>query len=153
MLTPSTAVAPAAGDAQLLAGGPDVLTMASSSGRLKTFVKAARDAGLAGTLGGPGPFTVFAPSDRAFAKLPSRELDALLGDKSRLVSVLRRHVVNGLVRVRAGATLGARALDGSTLAITSDNDAFQVNGARVVQMNVRASNGVIHVIDRVLLPR
>ena len=136
-----------------LAGGPDVLTMASSSGRLKTFVKAVRDAGLLPQLGAPGPFTVFAPSDRAFSKLSARDLDQLMTDKARLAALIRHHVVDGLVRLRTGATRGATALDGATLTVTSDAETFTVNGARIVQSNIRAANGVIHVIDRVLLPR
>ncbi len=130
----------------------DLMTTAEASKRLTTFVDLARASGLTELLQGAGPLTVFAPSDRAFARMPQNELDALMADSDRLGEVMRHHVVQGKVRApKPDLPRVATPLDGDELQLTSRTDAYRVDDARLVQTNIRASNGVIHVIDRVLL--
>ncbi len=129
------------------------MTTAEASKRLTTFVDLARASGLTELLHGAGPLTVFAPSDRAFARMPQKELDALMADSDRLGEVMRHHVVKGKVRApKPDLPRAATPIDGDELQLTSRTDAYRVDDARLVQTNIRASNGVIHVIDRVLLP-
>ena len=130
----------------------DVVDTAVAAGEFKTLAKALEVAGLIGTLKGEGPFTVFAPNDAAFAKIDPKELDALLADRERLTAVLTYHVVAGRVTAADVATLdSATSLQGGRIEI-GHNDGVQVDGAEVIQADVEASNGVIHVIDRVIFP-
>jgi uncharacterized surface protein with fasciclin (FAS1) repeats len=134
----------------------NVVQVAVDAGSFTTLVAAVEAAGLAETLQGPGPFTVFAPSDAAFAKLPPGTVEALLADKAKLASILTYHVVAGKVMagdiVRAnGAT--PTTVNGQPLDVVVRGGTVYVNGARVVSADVAASNGVIHVIDAVLLPK
>jgi uncharacterized surface protein with fasciclin (FAS1) repeats len=130
----------------------DIVATASAAGSFTTLVKAVQAAGLTETLQGPGPFTVFAPTDEAFAKLPPGQLDALLADKEKLKSVLTYHVVAGKVMAADVVKLdSARTVQGGDLAIDT-SAGVKVNGANVVKTDVVASNGVIHVIDRVVVP-
>lgn len=130
----------------------DIVETAVQAGSFKTLVAAVQAAGLVDTLKGPGPFTVFAPSDEAFAKVPKDALDALLKDKAALTKVLTYHVVSGKVMaadVKAGkvrTVQGQELTLGTTGGVTVDN-------ARVTAADVVASNGVIHVIDTVVMPR
>ena len=130
----------------------DIVETAVQAGSFKTLVAAVQAAGLVDTLKGPGPFTVFAPSDEAFAKVPKEALDALLKDKAALTKVLTYHVVSGKVMaadVKAGkvrTVQGQELTLGTTGGVTVDN-------ARVTAADVVASNGVIHVIDTVVMPR
>ncbi|MDZ7857293.1 fasciclin domain-containing protein [Sphaerotilus sp.] len=130
----------------------DIVETAVKAGSFKTLVAAVQAAGLVDTLKGPGPFTVFAPTDEAFAKVPKEALDALLKDKAALTKVLTYHVVSGKVMaadVKAGkvrTVQGAELTLGTTGGVTVDN-------ARVTAADVVASNGVIHVIDTVVMPR
>lgn len=130
----------------------DIVDTAVAAGSFKTLVAAVQAAGLVETLKGPGPFTVFAPTDEAFAKIPKAQLDALLADKAKLTAVLTYHVVPGKVMaadVKAGkvkTVQGQELTIGTTGGVTVDN-------ARVTATDVTASNGVIHVIDTVVLPR
>lgn len=111
-------------------------------------------AGLVDDLSASGPITVFAPTNRAFARMPQPELDALLADKDRLAEVLRHHIVDHRVRApRRDAATEETPVAGDALTLTSRTDAFRVDDARLVKTNIRASNGVIHAIDTVLLPR
>jgi uncharacterized surface protein with fasciclin (FAS1) repeats len=129
----------------------DLLGMATATERLTTFAAAVRSAGLAGLLSSSGPFTIFAPTNRAFEKMPEDERDALLTNASRLAAVLCHHVVPG--RVKAPKPESPRIVlpvSGSELTLTADRDAFHVNEARLVKTNIRGSNGVIHAIDTVL---
>jgi LPXTG-motif cell wall-anchored protein len=133
---------------------PDIVDTAIAAGQFTTLARALQAAGLAETLKGPGPFTVFAPTDAAFAKLPAGALDALLADPDQLRAVLTYHVVPGrvtaadVVRVSAAATV-----QGSPVRISLAGQTVRLNGSSsVVQADVPASNGVIHVIDTVLLP-
>jgi uncharacterized surface protein with fasciclin (FAS1) repeats len=131
----------------------DIVQTAVAAGSFTTLAKAIAAAGLVETLEGEGPFTVFAPTDEAFAKLPAGALDALLADKTKLTKVLTYHVVPGKVGSSDIAALtSATTVNGKALAIASTGGQVTVGGARVTQADIAASNGVIHVIDSVLLP-
>jgi uncharacterized surface protein with fasciclin (FAS1) repeats len=130
----------------------DIVDTAMAAGSFKTLVSAVQKAGLVETLKGKGPFTVFAPTDEAFAKVPKAQLDALLADKEMLTKVLTYHVVAGKVMaadVKAGE---AKTVEGSTLTISTGGGGVQVDKANVVKTDIEASNGVIHVIDSVVMP-
>jgi uncharacterized surface protein with fasciclin (FAS1) repeats len=132
----------------------NLVETAASAGNFKTLGRAIRAAGLTSTLSGEGPFTIFAPTDEAFAKLPKAELDALLEDTARLTQVLTYHVVPEIVVApKAGAPRLATTVHGAGLKITAKNRGFRVNDAMVVKTEITASNGVIHAIDTVLMPR
>jgi len=132
--------------------GADLIGTATAAGSFKTLTTAISAAGLTDALKGKGPFTVFAPTDEAFAKLPKGTLDSLLKDKEKLAAILKYHVVPGKVTAADVSKLSAaKTLEGQDLAIAT-KDGVTVNGAKVVQTDVMASNGVIHVIDQVLLP-
>lgn len=133
----------------------NIVQVAAEAGSLNTLVTAVKAAGLAETLQGPGPFTVFAPTDAAFAKLPAGTIDALLKDKEKLASILTFHVLSG--KVMAADVIrsnGAKptTVNGLPLEIVVRGGKVYVNGAQVVTADIVASNGVIHVIDAVLLP-
>jgi uncharacterized surface protein with fasciclin (FAS1) repeats len=131
----------------------DIVETATAAGSFNTLLAALNAAGLADTLKGTGPFTVFAPTDEAFAKLPAGTVEALLKDIPKLRSILTYHVVAGQVLAKDVVKLAsAKTLQGQSLAIHTQGG-VQVDGARVVQADVMASNGVIHVIDSVVLPR
>lgn len=134
----------------------NIVQVAVENGNFKTLVAAVQAAGLAETLSGPGPFTVFAPTDAAFAKLPAGTVEALLADKEKLASILTYHVVSGRV-VAADITRMNGAMpvtvNGQMLDIKVRGGNVYVNGAQVTTADVYASNGVIHVIDGVLLPK
>jgi uncharacterized surface protein with fasciclin (FAS1) repeats len=141
--------AEAAGDAP--APG-DIVAVAQAAGDFTTLVTAIKAAGLVETLQGPGPFTVFAPTDAAFAKLPDGTLEALLADKEKLTAVLTYHVVPGKLMAADVATVKeAKTVQGEMLEISTE-DGVRVDDAKVVRTDVVASNGVIHVIDTVVLP-
>lgn len=131
----------------------DIVATATAAGSFKTLIAALNAAGLADTLKGSGPFTVFAPTDAAFAKLPPGTVEALLKDLPKLKSILTYHVVAGQVFAQDVVKLtSAKTLQGQSLTINTQGG-VQVDGARVVQADVLASNGVIHVIDSVVLPK
>lgn len=134
----------------------DIVATASGAGQFNTLVAAVQAAGLVETLQGAGPFTVFAPNDAAFAKLPEGTIESLLKpeNKEKLVTILTYHVVPGKVTSSdiAGKKLDAATVEGQSLAIDA-TDGVKVNDATVVGADVMASNGVIHVIDTVLLPQ
>jgi uncharacterized surface protein with fasciclin (FAS1) repeats len=130
----------------------DVVDTAAKAGEFSTLVTAIRAAGLEDDLKGPGPFTVFAPSDEAFAKLPPGTLDSLLADKAKLTMVLTYHVVPGkLMAADVVRVHEAKTLEGQSLKI-STAEGVKVDQANVVKTDIVASNGVIHVIDAVVLP-
>lgn len=136
----------------LSAFAQDVVDVAVKAGNFNTLVTAVKAAGLADTLKGPGPFTVFAPTDAAFAKVPKAKLDALLADKAALTKVLTYHVVPGKVMaadVKAGKV---KTVEGQELTVTTKGGVM-VDNAKVVATDVAASNGVIHAIDTVLMPK
>jgi len=133
----------------------DIVDTAVAAGSFKTLAAALTAADLVSTLKGAGPFTVFAPTDEAFAKLPAGTVESLLKpeNKAKLRRILTYHVVAGNVMAADVMTLkSAKAVSGDTLTITTTGGVV-VNDARVVKTDIKASNGVIHVIDTVLLPR
>ena len=133
----------------------DLLGTAESTGQFATLLAAVDAAGLADTLRGDGPFTLFAPSDAAFSALPDGVVTELLRpeNRERLTALLRRHVVRGEVDSHQVLSMGsARTLLGDTVSVEVEADVVRVGGATVVQADVWACNGVIHVIDAVLLP-
>jgi uncharacterized surface protein with fasciclin (FAS1) repeats len=130
----------------------DIVDTAVSAGNFKTLAAALTAAGLIDTLKGKGPFTVFAPTDAAFAKIPKADLDALLKDKAKLTAVLTYHVVPGKVMaadVKAGKV---KTVQGSEITVATMGG-VTVDGAKVSATDIVADNGVIHVIDSVILPR
>ncbi len=130
---------------------PAIFDLAGQAG-FTTLTAAIEAAGLAGTLNGAGPFTVFAPTDEAFAKLPAGTLEKLLADKDALTKVLLYHVASGSVYAKQVVDLrNATTLNGEKIAINIDGGVM-VNDANVIKTDVEASNGVIHVIDTVLIP-
>ena len=131
----------------------DIVDTAASAGSFNTLVTAIKAAGLVDTLKGEGPFTVFAPTDEAFAKIPKKDLDALLNDKEALTRVLTYHVVPGKVMAADVVKLSsADTVEGQAIAIDASSG-VKVNDANVVKTDIKTSNGVIHVIDTVLLPK
>ena len=133
----------------------DIVETASSAGSFGTLVAAVEAAGLSETLKGEGPFTVFAPTDEAFSKLPEGTVDNLLKpeNKDKLVAILTYHVVPGKVMAADVITLDSAAtVNGKSLGIQQKDGAVFVENARVTQTDIQASNGVIHVIDTVMLP-
>ena len=131
----------------------NIVEIATEAGSFKTLLKAAQAAGLVDTLSKGGPFTVFAPNDEAFAKLPAGTLDSLLKDKKKLAAVLTYHVIPGKVMAKDVVKLKkAKTVQGQE--ITIDTKAgVKVDNAKVVKTDIEASNGVIHVIDAVILPK
>ncbi len=126
---------------------------AQKAGSFSTLLAAVDAAGLTATLKGAGPFTVFAPTDAAFAALPAGTLDALLADPTALASILTYHVVAGEVTSDQVVSLSsATTVNGADIAISVSGSNVMVNDANVVAVDVRATNGVIHVIDKVILP-
>ena len=131
----------------------DIVDTAVAAGSFKTLATALQSAGLVDTLKGAGPFTVFAPTDEAFAKLPEGTLNALLKDKAKLTAILTYHVVPGKVMAADVVKLkGAKTLQGSSVMIDASKG-VKVDGANVVKADIVCSNGVIHVIDAMILPR
>ncbi len=131
---------------------PDIVDTAVSAGSFNTLVAAVKAAGLVETLKSPGPFTVFAPSDEAFAKLPAGTVDSLLQNIPELTKILTYHVVSGKVMSSDVVKLDkATTVQGSDLTIDASSG-VKVNASMVVQPDIEADNGVIHVVDMVLLP-
>ena len=142
-------------DSVILPASDDIPTVASKAEGFDTLIAAVKAAGLAEALSGEGPFTVFAPTDAAFAKLPEGTVASLLKpeNKAQLVAILKYHVVPGRIysvdALKAGK---ANTLQGSSISIAADGEAAKVNDAKLVATDIDAANGVIHVIDRVILP-
>lgn len=131
----------------------DIVDTAVSAGQFKTLARALEAAGLVDTLKGAGPFTVFAPTDEAFAKVPKDKLEALLKDKKALTAVLTYHVVPGKVMAADVVKLdSAKTVQGKTVTIAVKDGKVKLNNANVVKTDIACKNGVIHVIDAVLLP-
>jgi uncharacterized surface protein with fasciclin (FAS1) repeats len=130
----------------------NIIDTATNNGSFKTLVAAIEAAGLKDTLNGAGPFTVFAPTDAAFAKLPAGTVDALLKDIPKLTKILTYHVVSGKVLAADVVKLKtAKTVEGSDVKIDASNG-VKINDAKVATADVAADNGVIHVIDTVLIP-
>ncbi len=152
MMKPSAA-APKAEVAQV----KDIVDTAVAAGSFKTLATALTQAGLIDTLKGAGPFTVFAPTDEAFAKVPKKDLEALLADKKKLTSVLTYHVVPGKVlaadvmKMKDGSKV--KTVEGREFTLGLKGGKVMVDGANVTKTDIIASNGVIHVIDSVIMPK
>jgi len=134
----------------------DIVDTAVSAGSFNTLVAAVQAADLADTLKGEGPFTVFAPTDDAFAKLPAGTLEDLLKpeNKDKLAAILTYHVVSGKVMAKDVMTMKeAKTVNGESVMISMDANTVMVDNAKVVQADIECSNGVIHVIDTVILPK
>ncbi|MDH6186561.1 fasciclin domain-containing protein [Polaromonas sp. CG_23.6] len=138
--------------ASLSAQAADIVDTAVAAGNFKTLVTALKAAGLVDTLKGPGPFTVFAPTDEAFAKIPKADLDKLLANKAKLKSVLTYHVVPGKVMSTDIKPGKVKSVQGAQLTISTAGGVM-VDKAKVVAADVAADNGVIHAIDTVLMPK
>ena len=130
----------------------DIVYTAVGAGNFKTLAAVLTAAGLVDTLKGKGPFTVFAPTDEAFAKIPKAQLDALLADKAKLTAVLTYHVVAGKVMAKDVTAGKVKTVQGSDLTV-STTGGVMVDGAKVTATDIVADNGVIHVIDSVVLPK
>ena len=145
----------AVGSSNLRAAEKDIVDTAVGAGQFKTLAAALDAAGLVATLKGPGPFTVFAPTDDAFAKLPAGTVENLLKpeNKDKLIAILTYHVVPGKVMAADVVKLKeAKTVNGKMLKVTVMDGAVTINDAKVTSTDIVASNGVIHVIDTVLLP-
>lgn len=142
-----------AGQHEMKKSGMDVVDTAVAAGNFSTLVTAIKAAGLVETLKGEGPFTVFAPTDAAFKKIPEAQLAALLEDKAALTKVLTYHVVPGKVMAADVVKLNsAKTVEGQSVTISSSGGVM-VDNANVVKTDITASNGVIHVIDTVIMPK
>jgi uncharacterized surface protein with fasciclin (FAS1) repeats len=132
----------------------DLVDTAVAAGSFKTLAAALQAAGLVETLKGKGPFTVFAPTDEAFAKLPAGTVEALLQDKEKLTKILLYHVVAGNVMAKDVVKLNsAKTVQGSSVKISAKGGKVMVDSANVIKADIATSNGVIHVIDSVILPQ
>ncbi|MFC3831377.1 MULTISPECIES: fasciclin domain-containing protein [Deinococcus] len=150
LLLTSTAVA---GGGSTVPSGTTIAGVVSNDPNFSTLLAAVQAAGLVETLSGPGPFTVFAPTNAAFAKIPQADLDALLNDREKLRAVLLYHVVPG--RVTAAQVMNlttAKTVNGANVNVSMMGSSVMINDSTVTQADIRASNGVIHVIDTVLMP-
>ena len=143
------------GGVQARAAEKDIVDTAVAAGQFKTLASAIQAAGLVDTLKGDGPFTVFAPTDEAFAKLPAGTVENLLKpeNKDQLVAILTYHVVPGKVEAAEVVTMDeAKTVNGKMVDIKVKGDTAMVNDAKVTKTDIAASNGVIHVIDTVIMP-
>ena len=142
----------------IFAGGyghkKNIVETAVNAGSFKTLVTAVKAANLVDTLSGKGPFTVFAPTDEAFAKLPASTIEALLKDTDKLSSILTYHVVSGKVMAKDVVNLdSAKTVNGKDLSIKVKDGKVMVDNAMVIKTDIKCSNGVIHVIDAVIIPQ
>ena len=134
-------------------GTKNIVQTAAATGQFKTLVSLVKKAGLAGALSGPGPLTVFAPTDAAFAKVPAATLAALGANKAKLRAVLLYHVVKGsYTATKIEKLMSIKTLEGGSLSIHVNAGKVSVGGAQVITPNVMASNGTIHIISKVLIP-
>ena len=140
--------------ASLSAKADNIVNVASNAGNFNTLLKAAVEAGLANTLSEDGPFTVFAPTDSAFEKLPDEVIISLLKkeNKDKLVSILKFHVIAGIYPSDKLPLLPLKTLNGQDVNFKVDDGDIFINGAKVLKANIKASNGIIHIIDGVLTP-
>ena len=150
---PTKAPAAAAPAATMAPAAKDIVDTAVADGRFKTLVAAVQAAGLVDTLKGKGPFTVFAPTDEAFAKLPAGTVEGLLKEPAKLKDILLYHVVAGNVMAADAAKLtSAKTVQGQPITIKTEGGKVKINDATVTIADIKTSNGVIHVIDKVILP-
>jgi uncharacterized surface protein with fasciclin (FAS1) repeats len=130
----------------------DIVETAKGAGNFTILTKAVADAGLADTLKGPGPFTVFAPTDAAFQALPSAELNKIISDKATLTALLTYHVVPGKVMAKDVANAQAKTVNGASANLSRTGDLVGFDDALVTKADISATNGVIHAIDKVVMP-
>ncbi len=133
----------------------DIIETATAAGNFKTFLKALNEAGLNETLKGPGPFTVLAPSDEAFAKLPKDKLEALLKDKTALRNVLLYHVIAGKLTAADFAKINGKSrktIEGGDAMVMMMGSQVMIGSATIVKADIMAKNGVIHIVDTVMIP-
>ncbi len=155
LIVASSAVVAIAAPTAVRAQDKDVVETAVAAGSYKMFAKAVADAGLTETLKGPGPFTVLAPSDDAFAKLPKDKLDALMKDKAALRNVLLYHVIAGKLTAADFAKLngkGRKTVEGSDARVMMMGTTVMIGSGNITQADIMAKNGIVHGIDTVLLP-
>jgi uncharacterized surface protein with fasciclin (FAS1) repeats len=131
----------------------NLIDTAASAGSFKTFLASVKAAGLSDSLKNHGPFTVFAPSDDAFAKLPRGTMSALLKDKVRLAQLLTHHIVAGKILISEVKPGTLKTIQGDAVTLTSDNGKVTIDGANVTQSDLSADNGVIQAIDAVIMPK
>ncbi|RJF98836.1 fasciclin domain-containing protein [Noviherbaspirillum saxi] len=137
----------------LPASAADIIETASTTPTFKTFVSAAKAAGVADTLKNSGPYTVFAPTDSAFDKLPPGTMSELMKDKAKLAELLTHHVVPGKIAVAEVKPGKVKTVQGQEVTLKNDNGKVTFDNANVIQSDVMADNGVIHEIDTVILPQ
>jgi uncharacterized surface protein with fasciclin (FAS1) repeats len=135
------------------ASAADVVDTAASTGQARTLVEAAQSVGLTESLRAPGPFTVFVPTDEAWAQLPVGTVERLLADKALLTEVLKYHVVPGEVSVDKLKPGQMKTAQGQSVIVANGPDGWQVGGAQVIKADVEADNGVVYLIDKVMLPK
>ena len=156
LATAAVSAALITGVSQVRAMEADIVDTAVSAGSFETLVAAVQAAGLVETLKGDGPFTVFAPTDEAFAKLPAGTVENLLKpeNKEQLVAVLTYHVVPGKIMAgdAEGKQMTLRSVEGTGIPVNGVGEGVRIDGAAVIQADIMTSNGVIHVIDEVILP-
>jgi len=143
------------GSAAACATGKDIVAVAAGAENFKTLVAAVKAAGLVETLQGDGPFTVFAPTDEAFAKLPAGTLESLLKpeNKDKLIAILKYHVIAGKVLAADVKTGNVKTVEGQNVKLVLSAEGVTVDNAKVIKTDVMAENGVIHVIDTVIIPK
>ncbi|HJW57526.1 MAG TPA: fasciclin domain-containing protein [Burkholderiaceae bacterium] len=129
----------------------DIVEMAVEAGTLKSFIAALKTAGLLETLKSSGPYTVFAPSDQAFAKLPKEEWNKLTKNRDKLAGILANHIIPGKILIADVKPGKVKTIQGATIQISSDNGKVTVNDVNVTQSDIIADNGVIHEVDAVIL--
>jgi uncharacterized surface protein with fasciclin (FAS1) repeats len=139
--------------AGIVTGTPDIVNTAMAAGNFTTLINALKAADLVGTLKSAGPFTVFAPTDEAFKKLPAGAIEGLLKDKAKLAAILTYHVVSGKVMAKDVNSGEVKTVAGSMMKIVKSADGVTIDGAKVTKTDIEASNGVIHVIDAVVMPK
>lgn len=142
--------APAAGTPDAI--GRDIVDTAIAAGDFSTLSNALKAAHLVDTLRGAGPFTVFAPTDAAFKKLPAGTIQGLYKDRTKLAAILTRHMLPGLVMAKDVKSGDAKTIEGSALTVKASDDGVSVDTAKVIKADIEASNGVIHAIDTVVMP-
>jgi uncharacterized surface protein with fasciclin (FAS1) repeats len=132
---------------------PTIVDIAVQAGKFNTLVQAVQAAGLVETLSGEGPFTVFAPTDEAFAQIPQDTLQAVLADKEKLTAILTYHVVPGkLMAADVVRSTQLQTVQGQSITVSTEGG-VRVDNANVIQTDIEADNGVIHVIDQVIMPK
>jgi uncharacterized surface protein with fasciclin (FAS1) repeats len=139
--------------AAIVTGTPDIVDTAMAAGNFTTLINALKAADLVGTLKSAGPFTVFAPTDEAFKKLPAGAIEGLLKDKAKLAAILTYHVVPGKVMAKDVNSGEVKTVAGGMMKIVKSADGVTIDGAKITKTDIEASNGVIHVIDAVVMPK